>query len=147
MNKIENYINGELIAPVDNNYIDNFNPATGKVYSLIPDSNIKDVELAVEAANAASAAWGKTPKEERSRILVSISTKITEQLDAFALAESIDNGKPLKLAKTVACYDSNDKWSLLYRLLFRIGPAHAKRVKFKLTELRSGLTELAPKPQ
>jgi aminomuconate-semialdehyde/2-hydroxymuconate-6-semialdehyde dehydrogenase len=101
MNKIVNYINGELIAPVDNKYIDNYNPATGKVYSLIPDSNSKDVELAVSAAHAACEAWSNTPKEERSRILVSISTKITAQLDAFALAESIDNGKPLRLAKTV----------------------------------------------
>jgi aminomuconate-semialdehyde/2-hydroxymuconate-6-semialdehyde dehydrogenase len=101
MNKIVNYINGELIAPVDNKYIDNYNPATGKVYSLIPDSNSKDVELAVSAAHAACESWSNTPKEERSRILVSISTKIIEQLDAFALAESIDNGKPLRLAKTV----------------------------------------------
>ena len=50
MLKIKNYINGELIEPTGKQYIDNYNPATGKVYSLIPDSDEKDVELAVEAA-------------------------------------------------------------------------------------------------
>jgi len=101
MEKIQNYINGELVAPIDNDYIDNYNPATGKVYSLIPNSNSKDVELAVSAAKNAFNGWSATPKEERSRILVDISTRITSQLSEFALAESIDNGKPLKLATAV----------------------------------------------
>ncbi len=101
MEKIQNYINGELVAPIDNDYIDNYNPATGKVYSLIPNSNSKDVELAVSAAKNAFNVWSATPKEERSRILVDISTRITSQLSEFALAESIDNGKPLKLATVV----------------------------------------------
>ena len=53
MLKIENYIGGELIKPVSDQYLDNFNPAAGEVYSLIPDSDERDVELAVELAEAA----------------------------------------------------------------------------------------------
>lgn len=101
MKKILNYINGELIEPIDNLYIDNYEPATGEVYSLIPDSCEKDVELALEAAQNAFPTWSKTPKEERSAILRKIADLITENLDALAEAESRDNGKPLSLAKKV----------------------------------------------
>lgn len=101
MLKIKNYINGELIAPLSGNYLDNINPAIGKVYSYIPDSDAKDVELATQAALAAFPSWSKTPKEKRSRIIQKIAFLIEENLDKLAEAESIDNGKPLKLAKTV----------------------------------------------
>lgn len=101
MIKIQNYINGELKAPVGNSYIDNYNPATGKVYSLIPDSDERDVQFAVEAATAAFPAWSVTSKEERSKILVKISSLIEQNLERLAQAESADNGKPVTLAKTV----------------------------------------------
>ena len=101
MFKIKNYINGELIAPVSENYLDNINPAIGKVYSYIPDSDEKDVELATQAALAAFPSWSKTPKEKRARIIQKIAFLIEENLDKLAEAESIDNGKPLKLAKSV----------------------------------------------
>jgi aminomuconate-semialdehyde/2-hydroxymuconate-6-semialdehyde dehydrogenase len=101
MEKIKNYINGELVDPIAGNYIDNYNPSTGAIYSLIPDSDAADVELATKAANAAFPAWSKTPKEKRSRILQKLAFLIEENLDRLALAESKDNGKPLKLAKTV----------------------------------------------
>lgn len=101
MEKIKNYINGELIEPMDKSYLDNIDPSTGKVYSLIPDSNEKDVELAVTAAKNAFKEWSNTPKEKRSRLLQKISFLIEENLQRLALAESIDNGKPLHLAKTI----------------------------------------------
>lgn len=101
MKKIKNYINGELVDPIAGNYIDNYNPSTGQVYSLIPDSGNEDVELATKAAKAAFPEWSKTPKEKRSRILQKLASLIEDNLDRLALAESIDNGKPLKLAKTV----------------------------------------------
>lgn len=101
MEKIKNYINGELVDPIARNYIDNYNPSTGAIYSLIPDSDAADVELATKAANAAFPSWSKTPKEKRSRILQKLAFLIEENLDRLALAESKDNGKPLKLAKTV----------------------------------------------
>lgn len=101
MQKIKNYINGELIEPVGKEYIDNYNPSIGKVYSFIPDSDERDIELATQAALRAFSSWSITPKEERSRILLKISELIEKNLERFALAESIDNGKPVSLARMV----------------------------------------------
>jgi aminomuconate-semialdehyde/2-hydroxymuconate-6-semialdehyde dehydrogenase len=101
MQTIKNYINGELIEPVGKQYIDNYNPATGKVYSFIPDSDERDVEAATQAALKAFPAWSTTPKDERSRIMLKISALIEKNLERFAIAESTDNGKPVSLAKTV----------------------------------------------
>ena len=101
MQRIENYIDGKLVAPISEQYLDNVEPATGKVYSLIPDSNAADVELAVAAAKNAFPAWSTCGNRERSKVLLRISALIEQNLDAFALAESIDNGKPVKLAATV----------------------------------------------
>lgn len=101
MDKIQNYINGELVPPISNQYIDNIDPSRGKVFSLIPDSDERDVELAVLAAKAAFKAWSNTPKETRSRILQRISFLIEENLEKLALIESVDNGKPLHLAKSI----------------------------------------------
>lgn len=99
--KILNYIGGELKAPANGQYIDNVNPATGEVYSYIPDSTAQDVEEAVTAAKAAFPAWSTTPAEEKFRILNRIAELIDRNLDALALAETNDNGKPLWLSKRV----------------------------------------------
>ncbi len=101
MKTIKNYIDGELVEPIGKTYIDNYNPATGKVYSLIPDSDERDVELATKAALKAFPSWSNTPKGERSRILLKIADLITENLDRLAIAESVDNGKPIALAKLI----------------------------------------------
>jgi len=101
MQKILNYINGELTEPVSKTYLDNINPATGEVYSLIPDSDEKDVDLAVAAAKGAFPAWSTMPVARRSDILLAISALIDKNLDRLALAESIDQGKPVWLAKAV----------------------------------------------
>ncbi|MGB0523460.1 MAG: aldehyde dehydrogenase [Flammeovirgaceae bacterium] len=101
MQRIQNYINGTLQAPVSGSYMDNINPAIGEVYSHIPDSDDQDVELAVKAAQAAFPAWSTCGAQQRSEILLRISRLIHERLDELALAESVDNGKPLSLAKTV----------------------------------------------
>lgn len=101
MQAIKNYINGTLIEPVGKQYIDNYNPATGKVYSLIPDSDERDVQLAVDAALVAFPSWSVTDKEQRSKILVRIAELIEKNLDRLGLAESMDNGKPVSLAKRV----------------------------------------------
>lgn len=101
MKKIQNYINGELLAPASGNYLDNIDPSRGKVYSLIPDSDEKDVEMAVASAKQAFPAWSVTPKDIRSKYLLKIASLIEENLNRLAEAESIDNGKPLSLAKTV----------------------------------------------
>jgi len=96
-----NYINGELVGPISGSYLDNYNPSIGKVYSQIPDSNEKDVDLAYAAANEAFLGWSNTSKEERSKIMMRIADLIEENLQELAKAESMDNGKPVKLAKHV----------------------------------------------
>lgn len=101
MQKILNYINGRLVEPEGKTFFDNINPATGSAYSLIPDSDEQDVEQAVQAALAAFPAWSETPAAKRSAILVKISELIDKNLDKLALAESVDNGKPVWLAKSV----------------------------------------------
>lgn len=99
--QIANYIGGALQAPINGQYIPNINPATGEQYSLTPDSDSKDVDAAVAAAQAAFPKWSTTPAEERFRILNRIAELIDQNLDALALAETNDNGKPLSLSKRV----------------------------------------------
>ena len=101
MEKLSNYINGELIEPVSKKYLDNYEPATGQVYSLIPDSDEKDIQLAVEAAKAAFPSWSKTGLEDRMMVMMKIAEGIEKNFEEFVAAESKDNGKPLKLARAV----------------------------------------------
>ena len=101
MLKIENYINGKLVPPATGKYLDNYNPAAGEVYSLIPDSDEADVEDAVEAAKKAFPVWSKMSAEARHDILMRIVSLIERDSDSLAEAESIDNGKPKTLAKAV----------------------------------------------
>ncbi len=101
MHTISNYINGELIAPCAGNYLDLYNPAIGQVYGKVPDSDIADIALAVKAAEEAFIAWSTTSITDRSRVLAKIADLIEENLERFAQAESIDNGKPVTLAKSV----------------------------------------------
>ena len=98
---LKNYIGGELIDSASKKYIDNYNPATGEVYSYIPDSTEEDVEQAVAAAKAAFPEWSNTPADVRSKYLQRISDLINQNLNVLAEAESIDNGKPISLAQTV----------------------------------------------
>lgn len=98
---IKNYINGELREPVSEKYFDNFDPAIGEAYGIVPDSDERDVELAVSAAEAAFPIWAITPAEERTRLMLKIAALIERDLAEFARAESVDNGKPLHLARTV----------------------------------------------
>ncbi|TCJ17884.1 aldehyde dehydrogenase [Flaviaesturariibacter flavus] len=98
---LENYIDGNLTGPLSGRFIDNVNPATGAVFCQIPESDERDVELAVSAAKKAFPQWSVTPAEERFRILNRIATLIDENIDALAEAETTDNGKPLWLSKRV----------------------------------------------
>ena len=98
---LENYIGGNLIAPLSGQFIDNINPATGQLFCNIPNSNAKDIDVAVSAARQAFPQWSVTPVEERFKILNRIATLIDEHLDELALAETTDNGKPLWLSKRV----------------------------------------------
>ena len=99
MQKIENYIDGEFLAA--NTYIENFNPAEGNVYSLIANSSPSDIGHAVASAKAAFKQWSETPAEERCSVLMRIADIIDRDLETLALAESIDTGKPLTLARNM----------------------------------------------
>ena len=101
MEKIKNYINGKLVESSSRNYIDNYNPASGKVYSLVPDSNEDDINAAVLAANTAFQSWSKTSKKYRSDLLMRLASKIEEYSEELIIAESRDNGKPEALARLV----------------------------------------------
>jgi len=101
MLNIENYIGGELVRPGSGEYLDNFDPSTGEVYSLIADSDDRDVHLAVEAATAAFPAWSNTSAEARHDILMRLVALIERDLEPLALAESVDQGKPVSLARMV----------------------------------------------
>ena len=101
MEHLHNYIGGRLIPPLSGRYLDNVNPATGEVYSLIPDSDAADVAQAVAAAQQAFPDWAASPAETRFRILNRIADLIEADLENFALAESTDSGKPISVARNV----------------------------------------------
>ena len=81
MEKILNYINGELVEPAGKQYFENYEPATGKPYSYVPDSDERDVEKAYQAAKAAFPEWSKMNKEKRFAILMRVSELIEERLE------------------------------------------------------------------
>src|SRR5262245_52657121 len=93
MTRITNFINGQFRDPASGSFLDNVEPATGRVYSQVADSDERDVEAAVEAAESAFPKWSKTPASERSRILLRLADLIEANLESLARAETIDNGK------------------------------------------------------
>lgn len=101
MHKIANYIGGELVEPASGEYLDNIEPATGDVYSLIPDSDDRDVNLAADAARAAFPKWSGTSAEARFEVLMRLVALIERDAEELARAESVDNGKPLSLARVM----------------------------------------------
>ncbi|MGD1981645.1 MAG: aldehyde dehydrogenase [Flavobacteriales bacterium] len=98
---IRNYIDGAFSDPVGGQFLDNIDPSTGNAYGLIPRSQAADVDLAVAAAKAAFPAWSSLSAAQRSSWLMKVSNAIDAKLETLALAESKDNGKPLKLATAV----------------------------------------------
>jgi len=99
--KIRNFIDGEFVEPISGRYLENIEPATGKSYSQVADSDAHDVDLAVAAAEKAFRDWSKKPAAERSRFLLRISDLVERDLEKFARAESIDTGKPISLARSL----------------------------------------------
>ena len=94
--KYDNFINGEWVAPLDGEYFDNSSPIDGKVFCQIARSKEADVEAALDAAHAAKDAWGKTSVTERSNMLLKLADGIEANLEAIAIAESYENGKPVR---------------------------------------------------
>ena len=101
MTRILNYIGGELVPPAGGAYLPNLEPATGEIYSEVPDSDSRDVDLAVAAAESAFPAWSLTPASERSRLLLRVAELIEANLERLARSESVDTGKPIRLARSL----------------------------------------------
>ena len=94
--RYENFIGGEWVAPVDGIYFQNASPITGENYVEVPRSNSKDIEKALDAAHAAKDLWGRTSVMERSNLLLKIADIMEANLEKLAVAESWDNGKPVR---------------------------------------------------
>ncbi len=101
MEKLENYIGGKYVPPQSGRYLENVAPATGEVYSWVPDSGPEDVEAAVQAAETVFPQWASMPLEKRHDILRAISDGITARLERLAAAESWDTGKTITAARNV----------------------------------------------
>lgn len=99
--QLYNMIGGEALMPRGMTFIENINPATGVRISHIPRSGLSDVDEAVGAAQQAFPQWKATPPNERAALLDRVADRIEERLEEFAVAESMDNGKPVALARTV----------------------------------------------
>jgi aldehyde dehydrogenase len=91
-----NFIGGEWVAPVKGEYFQNVSPVTGQPFCEIPRSSAEDIELALDAAHKAKAAWAKTSVTERSNILLKIADRLEANLEALAVAETWDNGKAVR---------------------------------------------------
>ena len=94
--RYENFIGGHWVAPVKEEYSENVTPATGKPFTEVPRSTPEDIELALDAAHAAKDAWGEASVTERSRVLNGIADAIEDNLELLAVAESWENGKPVR---------------------------------------------------
>ena len=99
--QIQNFIDGGFIGPASGRYLDNIEPATGKPYSQVADSDLRDVELAVASAEKAFAGWSRTPTEERSRIILRIADLIERDLKKI-LARRIDRHRQTAFARASA---------------------------------------------
>ncbi|KGC34918.1 aldehyde dehydrogenase [Burkholderia pseudomallei] len=91
-----NFIGGEWVAPVGGEYFDNVSPVTGLPFTAIPRSREADIELALDAAHAAKAGWAAKGAAERANVLLRIADRMEANLTRLAVAETIDNGKPLR---------------------------------------------------
>ncbi|MFJ3704476.1 MULTISPECIES: aldehyde dehydrogenase [Streptomyces] len=94
--RYDNFIGGEWVAPVEGRYFDNPSPVNGKVFCQVARSSAADVELALDAAHAAADRWGRTSAAERANILNRIADRIEEHLEEIAVAETWENGKPVR---------------------------------------------------
>ncbi len=101
MERIDNYIGGRHVRPASAAYLESVDPSTGGVYAHVPDSDERDVDQAVAAAQGAFHAWSWTTSADRSSVLLKIADLIDSNRDRLAAAECVDNGKPLSLARSL----------------------------------------------
>ena len=91
-----NFINGKWAEPQSGRYFENTSPVNGRLLCEVARSDAKDIEAALDAAHAAKGAWGRTSAAERALLLNKIADVMEENLGLLALAETWDNGKPIR---------------------------------------------------
>ena len=94
--RYDNFIGGEWVAPTTGRYHENVTPSTGEAFCEVAHSGAQDIELALDAAHAAKDAWGKRSPAERAAVLNAMADAIEENVEMLAVAESYDNGKPVR---------------------------------------------------
>jgi len=94
--RYDNFIGGQWVPPTAGRYFENPTPITGQTFCEVARSDESDIEKALDAAHAAAPGWGKTPAAERAVVLNKVADRIEENLESIALAESWDNGKPIR---------------------------------------------------
>lgn len=94
--RYENYIGGEWVAPVEGRYMDNVAPITGKVFCQVAQSGPEDINKAVAAAKEAAVKWGESSPAKRALLLLKIADRMEENLERLAVAETWENGKPVR---------------------------------------------------
>jgi len=94
--RYENFIGGKWVAPVRGEYFDAITPVTGKAFTQVARSSAEDVDLALDAAHKARSAWGSASPAERARVLNAIADRIDANVERLAVAETWDNGKPIR---------------------------------------------------
>src|SRR6201987_6148671 len=94
--RYDNFIRGKWVAPRAGQYFDNVSPVTGQVVCKIARSDAQDIEAALDAAHAAKDAWGRTSVVERALVLNRIPDRMEANLERLAIAETWDNGKPIR---------------------------------------------------
>jgi len=94
--RYDNFIGGEWIAPTTGEYRDNVAPSTGERFCAVAHSGPEDIELALDAAHAAKDAWARVSPEGRAKLLNAIADRIDEHREMLAVAETYDNGKPVR---------------------------------------------------
>lgn len=92
----ENFIGGRWVPPVKGQYFNDISPVDGKAFTKVADSTAEDVELALDAAHAAKATWTKSSPTERSNLLLKIADRLEANLELLAVAETWENGKPIR---------------------------------------------------
>ncbi|MEU0740822.1 aldehyde dehydrogenase [Streptomyces sp. NPDC006134] len=94
--RYDNFIGGDWVAPAEGRYFGNPSPVTGEVFCEVARSSAPDVERALDAAHAAAPRWGRTSAAERARVLNRVADRIEENLEKIAVAETWENGKPVR---------------------------------------------------
>ena len=94
--KYDLLINGEWVSAEGGETFETFNPATGEKLADCANASPADIDRAVEAARAAFPAWSKTAPAERANLLLKVADLIEANAERLAMAETLDNGKPIR---------------------------------------------------